>query len=157
MDRRTLLQVRLRRLPRRRARAAQARPAAEDAPRRPLQLRRGDRPRPRHGGAALPPAADEADRALRRPQVRPFRAIRFRDDKRLFNDDRPFQVDLLPPGFTFQDEIEIYVVKGGVAEPVAFSIDFFDFHPTSSPTRTAAPRPASPRTSASAASASATR
>jgi glucans biosynthesis protein len=58
-----------------------------------------------------------------------FRAIRFREDKRLFNDGRPFQVDLLPPGFSFQDAIEIYTVEGGVPKRVPFSVDYFDFSP----------------------------
>ncbi|MFO1209887.1 MAG: glucan biosynthesis protein G [Amaricoccus sp.] len=58
-----------------------------------------------------------------------FRAIRFREDKRLFADGRPFQVDLLPPGFSYQDAIEIYAVKDGVAERIPFSVDFFDFSP----------------------------
>ena len=58
-----------------------------------------------------------------------FRAIRFHDEKRIFADGRPFQLDLMPPGFTFQDKIEINLVTGGVAQPVAFSTDFFDFQP----------------------------
>ena len=59
-----------------------------------------------------------------------FRAIRFRDDKRLFTDDgRGFQMDLMPPGFYFQDKIEVNLVSGGVAEPIPFSTDFFSFHP----------------------------
>ena len=58
-----------------------------------------------------------------------FRAIRFHDEKRVFADGRPFQLDLMPPGFTFQDKIEINIVSGGVAQPIAFSTDFFDFQP----------------------------
>jgi glucans biosynthesis protein len=59
-----------------------------------------------------------------------FRAIRFRDDRRLFTDAaRPFQMDLLPPGFSFQDKIEINVVSGGQVRPIPFSTDFFQFHP----------------------------
>ncbi len=56
-----------------------------------------------------------------------FRAIRFRDDKRLFADGRGFQMELLPPGFSFQDKIEINVVRDGVATPVPFSTDYFAF------------------------------
>lgn len=57
-----------------------------------------------------------------------FRAIRFRDDKRLFSDsDRAFQMEMLPPGFSFQDKIEINVVRGGQVVPVPFSTDYFDF------------------------------
>jgi glucans biosynthesis protein len=59
-----------------------------------------------------------------------FRAIRFRDDRRLFADGaRGFQMEMLPPGHTFQDRIEINLVRGGAVEPVAFSTDYFVFHP----------------------------
>ena len=59
-----------------------------------------------------------------------FRAIRFRDDRRLFTDGgRAFQIDLMPPGFSFQDRIEIYTVVNGEAQPIPFSTDYFSFHP----------------------------
>ena len=59
-----------------------------------------------------------------------FRAIRFRDDKRLFADGgRSFQMEMLPPGFSFQDKIEINVVRGGQVVPVDFSTDYFEFDP----------------------------
>jgi glucans biosynthesis protein len=60
-----------------------------------------------------------------------FRAIRFRDDRRLFTDqNRGFQMELLPPGFTYQDKVEVNLVQGGGAvQPVAFSTDYFHFHP----------------------------
>jgi glucans biosynthesis protein len=58
-----------------------------------------------------------------------LRAIRFREDRRLFVDGRSFQLDLMPPGYAFQDAIEIYVVSGGVAERIPFSTDFFEFQP----------------------------
>ena len=60
-----------------------------------------------------------------------FRAIRFREDRRLFADgSRAFQMELLPPGFHFQDRIEINLVAAdGRVQPVAFSTDYFDFDP----------------------------
>ncbi len=60
-----------------------------------------------------------------------FRAIRFREDRRLFADgSRAFQMELLPPGHHFQDRIEINLVAAdGRVQPVAFSTDYFDFHP----------------------------
>lgn len=59
-----------------------------------------------------------------------YRAIRSRDDMRLFADaDRGFRMDLLPPGLSFQDRIEINLVADGAARPVAFSTDYFAFHP----------------------------
>ena len=60
-----------------------------------------------------------------------FRAIRFRDDRRLFADgSRGFQMELLPPGLHFQDRIEINLVAAdGRAQPIAFSTDYFDFDP----------------------------
>ena len=60
-----------------------------------------------------------------------FRAIRFRDERRLFADgNRSFQMEMLPPGFSFQDKIEINVVRGGQVQPVAFSTDYFEFDPS---------------------------
>ena len=65
-----------------------------------------------------------------------FRAIRFRDDQRLFADaNRGFQMEVLPPGFSYQDKVEVNVVSGGVAEPVPFSTDYFHFHPDHFPYR----------------------
>jgi glucans biosynthesis protein len=59
-----------------------------------------------------------------------FRGIRFRDEERLFTDGgRGFQMDLMPPGFYFQDRIEINLVSNGAARPIPFSTDFFAFHP----------------------------
>ena len=65
-----------------------------------------------------------------------YRAIRFRDEKRFFADaDRGFRMDLMPPGLSFQDRIEINLVANGVAEPIAFSTDYFAFHPDFFPYR----------------------
>lgn len=59
-----------------------------------------------------------------------FRGIRFRDDRRIFADaGQAFQMDLLPPGFYFQDAVEVNLVRGETAEPLVFSPDFFEFHP----------------------------
>jgi glucans biosynthesis protein len=60
-----------------------------------------------------------------------FRAIRFRDDRRLFADGgRSFQMEMLPPGFSFQDRITINIVRGGQSVPVPFSSDYFEFDPS---------------------------
>lgn len=56
-----------------------------------------------------------------------FRGIRFRDDKRVFAGGGGFQMDMMPPGFTYSDRIEINVVSDGMTRPLAFSTDFFDF------------------------------
>lgn len=58
-----------------------------------------------------------------------YRAIRFRDDARLFLGGG-FQAELLPPGFSYQDKIEINVVADGRVDPVVFSTDYFAFHPS---------------------------
>ena len=60
-----------------------------------------------------------------------YRAIRFRDEERLFGGDGigGFQMDLMAPGFYYTDRIEINVVSDGRAEPLPFSTRFFDFHP----------------------------
>ncbi len=56
-----------------------------------------------------------------------FRGIRFRDDARLFADGGGFQMDLMPPGFTYADRIEVNIVSEGMTRPLAFSTEFFDF------------------------------
>lgn len=59
-----------------------------------------------------------------------FRAIRVREDKRLFNDaGRSFQMDPLPPGSQYTDRVEINIVASGTARPLGFSTDYFDFDP----------------------------
>lgn len=57
-----------------------------------------------------------------------FRAIRFRDDKRLFADSGSFQMEMMPPGYSFQDKIEVNLVTDGMVQPVAFSTEYFAFH-----------------------------
>ncbi len=58
-----------------------------------------------------------------------FRAIRFRDEARVFAGGGGFQMDLLPPGFHYDQRVEINVVSGGVARPLDFSADLFTFGP----------------------------
>lgn len=60
-----------------------------------------------------------------------YRGIRTRSDHRLFADgNSTFQMELLPPGSRFQDRLEINLVgPSGVAQPIAFSPEFFDFQP----------------------------
>ena len=57
-----------------------------------------------------------------------FRAIRFRDEERLFADGKGFQMDLMPPGFYYHDRVEVNLVRAGAARPLEFSTDYFDFH-----------------------------
>ena len=132
MDRRTLLQAALAGFVGNRL-AALAPPAhAQDAPAAPPSFSFDDVVARAREAATLPysrplmkmaePFAD-----LTYDQ---FRAIRFRDDRRLFTDGgRAFQMDLMPPGFSFQDRIEIYTVVNGEARPIPFSTDYFSFHP----------------------------
>lgn len=60
-----------------------------------------------------------------------YRAIRFRDEERLFGGDGMggFQMDLMPPGFYYGDRIEVNIVAGDTAEALPFSTRFFHFHP----------------------------
>ena len=160
MDRRTLLQAALAgflgsRLPR------WSRPAAAQDARRP--------PPSASTPSSPAPASSPAE-----PFVRPlmkltepfadlkydqFRAIRFRDDKRLFADGgRGFQMELMPPGFSFQDKIEINLVSGGAGAAGRLLHRLFRLPPRLLPLpRRPGARRASAATWASAASASATR
>lgn len=56
-----------------------------------------------------------------------FRGIRFRDEARLFTGGQGFQMDLMPPGFYYEDRVAVNVVRDGAAAPIPFSTDFFDF------------------------------
>ena len=70
-------------------------------------------PAPASRRPALRPAADEADRALRRPEVRPVpRHPLPRRQAPVRRRPAGFQMDLMPPGFSFQDKIEINLVSG---------------------------------------------
>lgn len=57
-----------------------------------------------------------------------YRAIRYREDRQIWRGDgRNFTVDLLPPGWLFQDRVAISLVEDGVVKPVAFDPAAFDF------------------------------
>ena len=156
-------------LPHRRLRGPRRRPASPPSSarragpadaRRPVRLRGGRRPRPRPPPPSPTPAADEDGAAVRRPQVRRTSArIRFREDRRLFADGgRSFQMEMLPPGFHFQDRIEINLVRRRPGAAGRLLDRLLRLRPrVSFPSPTVGHPRASPRTWASAASASATR
>jgi periplasmic glucans biosynthesis protein len=59
-----------------------------------------------------------------------FRAIRFREDERLWGTDpQGFALDLMPPGFYFKDRVRVHLVDGGEVSEIPFSTAFFHFHP----------------------------
>ena len=57
-----------------------------------------------------------------------FRAIRFREEAQRFADGGGFRMDLMPPGFYYEDRVEVHVVADGMAAPLPFSTDYFHFH-----------------------------
>lgn len=60
-----------------------------------------------------------------------MRAIRFREERLFWGgpEDR-FAMDLMPPGFYFDEALEIHLVRDGMARRLAFSTDYFHFHPS---------------------------
>lgn len=58
-----------------------------------------------------------------------FRGIRFRDEARRFTGGQGFQMDLMPPGFYYEDRVVVNVVSGDTSEPIDFTTDYFDFSP----------------------------
>ena len=57
-----------------------------------------------------------------------YRDIRFNADKDpLSKNDSSFHMDLLPPGFLFNRKVNINLVERGIATPVPFSLDMFNF------------------------------
>jgi periplasmic glucans biosynthesis protein len=89
--------------------------------------------------------AAEAEAAAAKPFVAPdidlagpfadltydrMRGIRFREERAFWGgDEDAFALDLMPPGFYFDEKVRIHLVRDGRAEEVAFSTDFFDFDP----------------------------
>lgn len=90
--------------------------------------------------------AAKAEAASRRPYARPLmdlaepfadltydqmRAIRYRPEKLFWGgEDDAWAMDLMPPGFYFDEKIAVHLVRGGEARAIPFSTDFFHFHPT---------------------------
>ena len=59
-----------------------------------------------------------------------YRGIRMREDRQLWHgENKGFAVDLLPPGFLFQDRVEIAVVDDGAVVAVPFDAAAYDFDP----------------------------
>lgn len=73
-----------------------------------------------------PPAkVPETFRALGYDQ---YRDIRFRNDRAFWRGERRgFTLDLLHAGFIFDTPVEINIVEDGVAKPIAYSSEYFDF------------------------------
>lgn len=59
-----------------------------------------------------------------------YRAIRFREERRLLNDGAVFAMDLLPPGDIYRDRVRIALVDGEKVTPVPFDPTAFAFDPS---------------------------
>lgn len=59
-----------------------------------------------------------------------YRDIRFKAERASWRDaGRMFELQYLPPGYGYRRPVEIALVKGGVAKPIEFNLDDFDFGP----------------------------
>ena len=58
-----------------------------------------------------------------------YRGIRFRQDHDPLADTSGFSIDLLPPGLIYEQPVDIYLVRNGVAESIAFDPNAFEFQP----------------------------
>jgi glucans biosynthesis protein len=59
-----------------------------------------------------------------------MRAIRYRPEKLFWGGDRDrFAMDLMPPGYYFDEKLRISLVRGDRAYEIPFSTDYFHFHP----------------------------
>lgn len=57
-----------------------------------------------------------------------YRAIRFKRDKGIwFGEGLPFQMQLLPRGFLYQDRVKINIIEDGQVKPLAFDQALFDY------------------------------
>jgi glucans biosynthesis protein len=60
-----------------------------------------------------------------------YRALRQRSDSALWRDGKGlFRVEFFPAGFIYEKPVQIFVVEGGNATPIALSTDQFDFSDT---------------------------
>ncbi len=89
--------------------------------------------------------AAEVEAAARQPFVRPvmtltepfadltydeMRAIRYRPESLFWGGaGETWAMDMMPPGFYFNEKIEVHVVRDGEAREIPFSTDYFHFHP----------------------------
>lgn len=68
---------------------------------------------------------------MRRLGYDQYRALRARPETALWQEDKSlFRVEFFPAGFIYEKPVQIYVVDGGNATPVALSADQFDFSGT---------------------------
>ncbi|HYR68172.1 MAG TPA: glucan biosynthesis protein, partial [Reyranella sp.] len=75
------------------------------------------------------PASIEGD--MRRLGYDQYRALRPRPDTALWRDGKSlFRVEFFPAGFIYEKPVQIFVVDGESATPVAIAPDQFDFSDT---------------------------
>src|SRR5882672_3183081 len=75
------------------------------------------------------PASIEGD--MRRLTYDQYRALRPRPDTALWRDGHSlFRAEFFPAGFIYEQPVQIFVVEGGKATPLAISADQFDFSGT---------------------------
>ena len=75
------------------------------------------------------PPSIEGD--MRRLTYDQYRALRPRPNTALWRDGKsPFRVEFFPAGFIYEKPVQIFVVEGGKATPLAISADQFDFSDT---------------------------
>lgn len=57
-----------------------------------------------------------------------YRDIRFKREKSLWLEEKlPFQLQFFHRGFLFKDRVKLNLVEGGIARPIDFSRDYFDY------------------------------
>jgi periplasmic glucans biosynthesis protein len=56
-----------------------------------------------------------------------YRSIRFRPEAALWGEDTPFEVQLMHPGFLFDEPVRIHLVEHGAVTPLPFRADLFRY------------------------------
>jgi glucans biosynthesis protein len=75
------------------------------------------------------PASVQGD--MRQMSYDHYRALRAKPDTALWRDGKSlFHVEFFPAGFIYEKPVEISIVEGGKATPVAITPDQFDFSDT---------------------------
>lgn len=77
--------------------------------------------------------ARDASKALTQVDYSQYRAIRFNNDKSLWRDQAPFEIQFFHPGFLYQDPLTINTIENGLNSTVSFDRSLFRYDGPAAP------------------------
>ena len=75
----------------------------------------------------------DASKALTQVDYSQYRAIRFNNDKSLWHDQTPFEIQFFHPGFLYQDPLTINSIDNGLVSTVGFDRSLFRYDGPAAP------------------------